>query len=126
MLIVDDMNTKYSQGPFLKKNINYVISKYIKTKDNYIRDLQHGIRDYIRQQYEISQQEKNEIDKEISTEIVKETLYDMLLNFKTLPQNMLFKDFDIDGHIQRNLNKHGYYGYDLKKMRKTQIGRAHV
>ena len=113
--IIDDKDSQYLQGPFLQENINLIISKYIKTKENYIEKFQHGIRDYIREENEISKKDS----KEIIRETVKETLYDMFLAFGTLPQNILFKDFDVDEHIQRNMNKHGYYGYDLKKMRKA-------
>ena len=107
--IVDDKNSQYLQGYFLKENINLIISKYIKTKEDYIEKFQHGIRDFIRILNEIS---LNEMEQ-----ITKETLYDILLDYGTIANDVVFENYDIDKHIQRNLNKHGYYGYDNKKIK---------
>ena len=48
-------------------------------------------------------------------------MYDIFFDYVSVANAVDFENYDIDEHIQRNLNKHGYYGYDLKNMRSSLI-----
>jgi len=109
---IDDENTKYSQGPFLRKTINDVILKYIQTKDNYRKNYQPGIRDFIRYLYE--QKAKNP-----NYSVFKAGIGALLFKDFNRKKYIYFTDAQIDEYIQNCINKNDPYIYKNDKIKKA-------
>lgn len=108
---IDDENTKYSQGPFLRKTINDVILKYIQTKDNYRKNYQPGIRDFIRYLYE--QKAKNP-----NYSVFKAGIGALLFKDFNRKKYIYFTDAQIDEYIQNCINKNDPYIYNNDEIKK--------
>jgi len=110
--IVDDEKTKYCQGPFLKKTINDVILKYIQTKDNYTKNYQPGIRDFIRYLHE---QQVNNSNYSVFRAGI-DALFFKDFNYE---EEIYFTDAQIDEYIQNCLNKNDPYIYNNEEIKKA-------